>query len=286
MKLKNYLLLGFSALTILSCSNDENLLTNDSVVKNVSKDVSARAGTVTGQYGQHFDSDYPWAFVSNNIWNWNNSGTDREQYIWYNSINNWGVKAYTTFGSNPKFSEVKSYGSLVFGNHYGAKSTNLNGFPIKIKNIRSALNTQWTVRTENTDNGSVWNASYDLWFDPSNTNEGLNAYELMVWTTYKNQNPIGNIVVNSVKIGAISFEVWEGNNGGNDVITFRAINGSGVYSGSLKPFIDYAVKTRKWISNENYLTSIQAGFEICTAGFGPADNQKANFVTDKFSLKI
>jgi hypothetical protein len=285
--MKNYLLIAIVAMGIVSCTNDENLNTNDQNANNTPDNILAKAGTVTGQYGTYDDPDYQWAFMANNIWNWNNSGSDHGQYIWYNSIDSWGVKAYTTFGSNPAYSEVKSYGSIVFGSHYGRKSKNTNGFPIQVKSIKSKLNAQWNVRTENTDSNSNWNASYDIWFDPSSTNNGANKYEIMIWTKYQNQYPIGKKVVNKESVAGVDYEIWEGSNGINQVITFRPINnGTGKFSASLKTYIDYAVNTRKWMTDANYLTSIQAGFEICTAGKGAADNQKANFVTDKFYLGI
>jgi hypothetical protein len=280
--MKNYLLIAMAAMSLVSCTKDENLTTKEEVTNPT---VAARAATITGQYGTFFDPDYQWGYMSNNIWNWENSGTDREQYIWYKDINNWGVKAYTTFGSNPAYSEVKSYGSIVYGSHYGKKSTNTNGFPIQVKNIKSKFNAEWNCYTQNTDNNSNWNASYDIWLDPRSNNNGANKYEIMIWTVYKNQYPVGKKILDKLKVSNANYEVWQGNNGINEVLTFRLIGGTGYFKAPLKAFIDAAVK-RKWINTNVYLTSIQAGFEICTAGKGRADNQKANFVTNKFFLGI
>jgi Glycosyl hydrolase family 12 len=286
--MKNYLLLAL-ILALAACSNDqivtESSTSNGDPSYNSTADPGAKAGTVTGQYGTYDDPDYQWAYMSNNIWNWNNSGSDHSQYLWYTNINSWGVKAYTTFGSNPAYSEVKSYGSIVYGSHYGRKSKNTNGFPIQVKNLKSNLDAVWSCYTVNTDNNSVWNASYDIWLDPSNNNNSTNKYEIMIWNIYKNQYPVGNKIKDKVWVNNANYEVWQGNNGINEVLTFRLIGGSGYFAAPLKSFITTAVNWN-WMSNNVYLTSIQAGFEICTAGKGKADNQKANFVTSKFSLKI
>jgi hypothetical protein len=284
--MKNYLFLAL-LLTLAACSNDEVVTKNSpaSTSQNVPTNPGAKSGTASGQWGLFYDTDYPWAFMNNNIWNWNNTGSDHTQYLWYNDINNWGVKAYTTFGSNPAYSEVKSYGSIVYGRHYNNVSTNKNGFPIQVKSLTSNLDAVWSCYTVNTDNNSVWNASYDIWLDGNKDNKGLNKYEIMVWNVYKNQNPVGSVYKSKVWVYNANYEVWKGNNGSNEVLTFRLIGGTGYFAAPLKSFITTAVNWG-WMADTNYLTSIQAGFEICTAGKGSADNQKANFVTNKFSLKI
>lgn len=300
--MKNYVLLACLALVLASCSKEEDFEQDNQVAKNEIKENfvnASKSGTVTGQYGIYHDPDYKWAFVQNNIWSLDDGdyGADPGQYVWYNDINNWGVKAYTTTGKY-SYSGVKSYAGLVYGRHYNTVSKNNNGFPKQIKNITSNLNTEWSVYVLNDGgSGAKYNASYDIWFDPNQNQQSTNKYEIMIWTKRKNQWPINeNNDINkpwksNVWVWNARYDVYKGSLGQQQVLTFIQRNGNGVNVGTgyikapLKKFIDKAVGWG-WMSNTNYLTSIQAGFEICTAGTGPEDSKKANFVTNKFSLKI
>lgn len=296
--MKNYLMLFLGILLFFSCSKDAlndsdgSAAEIESQTEKEPKAVSAQAkATITGQYGIYKDPQYPWAFVQNNIWSIDagDYGADPKQYLWYNNIGSWGVKAYTTRGKE-SYSGVKSYPGLVFGRHYNNVSNNKNGFPIKVSSLKSNLNTEWSVRVEN-DGGqnAIYNASYDIWFDGDRNQQGTNKYEIMVWTLRKNQNPIndGQFGVPwkaNVQIYNTRYDVYKGSisDGKQQVLTFIQRGGNGNFKAPLKAFIDSAVNW-DWMSNNNYLTSIQAGFEICTAG---TPQNKANFVTNKFYLKI
>lgn len=297
--MKNLLLLAVAFLSLQSCSKDElsTEATSQAIETNNSHALTAKAVTVNGTttiteaFGTYQDPNYDWAYIQNNIWSTTigDTGADKDQFIWYNDINNWGVQAYTTTGKF-SYSGVKSYPSLVYGRHYTTTSKNLNGFPKKISTITKPYNAEWNAYVQN-DGGTnaIYNVSYDIWFDPSNTNTGTNKYEIMIWTLRKNQNPINDLgfgvkYKSNVTIGSYQFDVYKGSldSGKQQVLTFILVNGNGQFKGSLKPFIDFAT-TNNWMTNTNYLTSIQAGFEICTAG---TSTKKANFVTSKFSLSL
>ncbi|WP_445455232.1 hypothetical protein [Flavobacterium sp. HNIBRBA15423] len=301
--MKNYLLIACLAMLLSSCSTEEDFNQDNQDLVTETKDdatIASRSGTVTGQYGIYHDPDYKWAFVQNNIWSLDDGdyGADPQQYVWYNDINNWGVKAYTTTGKY-SYSGVKSYPGLVYGRHYNNVSNNNNGFPKQIKNITSNLTAEWSMYVLNDGgSGSKYNSSFDIWFDPNQNQQSTNKYEIMIWTKRKGQWPINeNNDINipwksNVWVWNAYYNVYKGSIGQQQVLTFVQLtgnngsnNGTGYFNAPLKKFIDNAVGWG-WMSDTNYLTSIQAGFEICTAGTGPADNQKANFVTNKFSLKI
>ena len=294
--MKKYLLLFFGTVLLFSCSKDALIDPGDASAEIESrtekepKAVLAQAkATITGQYGVYKDPQYPWAFVQNNIWSIDEGdyGADPGQYLWYNNISSWGVKAYTTRGKE-SYSGVKSYPGLVYGRHYDNVSNNKNGFPIKVSSLKSNLDAEWSVRVEN-DGGknAIYNASYDIWFDPDKNQKKTNKYEIMIWTLRKNQNPIndgefGKPWKPNVKVYNAYYDVYKGSLGSQQVLTFILRGGKGYFKAPLKAFIDTAVSWN-WMSNNNYLTSIQTGFEICTAG---TPQNKANFVTNKFYLKI
>jgi hypothetical protein len=300
--MKNLLLLPAAFLFLLSCSKEELPTeeisqTNQTTIANtLTKKAVTQNGTttITEAFGIYQDPNYQWAYIQNNIWSttigdW---GADKDQFIWYNNINNWGVQASTTTGKF-SYSGVKSYASLVYGRHYDNVSKNNNCFPKKISAISKPYTAEWNVYVQN-DGGAnaIYNASYDIWFDPSNTNHGTNKYEIMIWTLRKNQNPINDLgfgvkFKSNQAIGSYKFDVYKGSldNGKQQVLTFIQVNGNGNFKGDIKDFIDFATtnKSNNWMSTNNYITSIQAGFEICTAG---TSSKKANFVTSKFNLNL
>jgi hypothetical protein len=298
--MKNKLTSAILALLMLSCTSENSEVLNAETTDSKSKDsnssrvvTSGGTTTITGQYEVYQDPNYQWAFIQNNIWSIDDGdkGADPNQFIWYNNINSWGVRAYTTTGKY-SYSGVKSYPSLVFGRHYNTVSQNGNGFPKQISKITSNLNTEWSTYVENDGgSGAKYNASYDIWFDPSSNQTGRNKYEIMIWTLRKGQWPINeNNDINrpwkaNVLVFNARYDVYKGSiaGGQQQVLTFILKGGTGYFKAPLKAFIDSAVNWG-WMGNNNYLTSIQAGFEICTAGVN--NSSKANFVTNKFSLGI
>lgn len=297
--MRNLLLLLAAFVSLESCTK-EDLATEGATQAIENNKLTAKAvtqngtTTITETFGTYQDPNYQWAYIQNNIWSLTvgDTGADKDQFIWYNDINNWGVQAYTTTGIF-SYSGVKSYPSLVYGRHYTNVSKNLNGFPKKINTITKPYTAEWNAYVQN-DGGTnaIYNVSYDIWFDPSSTNTGTNKYEIMIWTLRKNQNPINDLgfgvkFKSNVTIGSYKFDVYKGSldSGKQQVLTFILINGNGNFKGGLKSFIDFATTTasNNWMANTNYLTSIQAGFEICTAG---TKTKKANFVTSKFSLTL
>jgi hypothetical protein len=292
--MKKILTTAVIAMLLSACSQEEAVTNENKADTALNRAVTANGTTtITEQYGIYQDPNYKWAFIQNNIWSIDDGdqGADKDQFIWYNNIGSWGVKAYTTTGKY-SYSGVKSYPSLVFGRHYNTVSSNNNGFPKKISTITSNLNAEWGAHVENDGgNGAKYNISYDIWFDPSSSQAGRNRYEIMIWTLRKGQWPINeNNDINkpwksNVKVYNAYYDVYKGSiaGGQQQVLTFILRGGTGYFKAPLKAFIDSAVNWN-WMSNTNYLTSIQAGFEICTAG--KSSTSKANFVTDKFYLGI
>lgn len=291
MKKVLFILMGM--IFIYSCSTEDITqdLTEEGIVSE-NQNITKQSATVTGQYGIFHDPDYPWAFVQNNIWSIDDGdwGADHGQYLWYNSINSWGVKAYTTTGKYD-YSGVKSYPGLVYGRHYNTVSENNNKFPIKVSDIKGNFEAEWNVYVQNDGgSGAKYNASYDIWFDTDENEKEANEYEIMIWTLRKNQWPINenNDINKPWKpkewVHNAYYDVYRGTirGGKQKVLTFILRGQSGYFKSNLKAFIDKAVEWN-WMSDDKYLTSIQAGFEICTAG---TSSNRANFVTNKFYLYI
>jgi hypothetical protein len=125
------------------------------------------------------------------------------------------------------------------------------------------------TRFEITPASGTWNASYDLWFDPTPRTTGENTgLELMIWMNSSGSvQPIGSRTVSSVSIAGASWEVWEGYNGYSNVISYRRIGGTNAMTFDIKAFMNHA-QSRGRLTASWYMTSIQAGFEVWSGGTG------------------
>jgi hypothetical protein len=200
--------------------------------------------------------------VQNNRW-----GTSAQQCI---NVTSSGFQITSQQGSSPTNGAPVSYPSVFLGCHYTNCSPG-STLPMQVSRIRSAtssINYRYT--------GGTYNASYDIWLDPTPKTNGVNQMEIMIW--FNRQGPIQPIgsAVGTTSIGGRSWQVWRGNNGGNNVISYVAPSPINSWSFSVLDFIN-DVRARGAITNSWYLTSIQAGFEPWNGGTGLAvDNFSAS----------
>ena len=95
--------------------------------------------------------------------------------------------------------------------------------------------------------------------------------ELMIWFNHVGGvQPVGGRV-GTTTIGGRSWEVWQGNNGGNDVVSYVAQSAISGWSFNVMDFVN-DVDNRTRVDRSWYLTSIQAGFEPWSGGVGLAVN--------------
>lgn len=165
-----------------------------------------------------------------------------------------------------------AYPSVYLGCHYTNCSAGSN-LPIQVSQIGSATSSiNYTFVS-----GATYNASYDIWLDPSPRTDGQNATEIMIWFNRQGSiQPIGS-PVGTTTIGGRSWEVWRGNTGWN-VISYVAPSPIASWNFSVLDFIN-DVRNRGAITNSWYLTSIQAGFEPWIGGTGLAVNSFSASVT-------
>ena len=91
----------------------------------------------------------------------------------------------------------------------------------------------------------------------------------MVWYNHIGPvQPVGSRV-GTANVAGRSWDVWTGNNGSNDVISFVAPSAIGSWSFDVKAFANETV-SRGLAQNSWYLTSVQAGFEPWQNGAGLA----------------
>ncbi|MEH1128683.1 GH12 family glycosyl hydrolase domain-containing protein [Micromonospora sp. CPCC 206061] len=191
--------------------------------------------------------------VQNNRW-----GSSAEQCI---NVTDNGFSIVSQQGSAATNGAPLSYPSVFLGCHYTNCSPGTN-LPLQVSQISSATSSINYAYT-----GGTYNASYDIWLDPTPRRDGVNQVEIMIWFNRQGPiQPIGSVVGNAT-VGGRTWEVWRGSNGSNNVISYVAPSAISSWSFSVLDFIN-DTRNRGMITNSWYLTSIQAGFEPWNGGVG------------------
>jgi hypothetical protein len=194
--------------------------------------------------------------VMNNRW-----GTSAQQCI---NVTSSGFAITSQQGVGNTSGAPVSYPAVFLGCHYTNCSPGTN-LPIQVGSISSATSSI----NYNFVSGATYNASYDIWLDPTPRRDGVNAMEIMIWFNRQGSiQPIGSAVGNTT-IGGRTWQVWQGSNGSNNVISYVAPSAIPSWNFSVLDFIN-DVRNRGAITNSWYLTSIQAGFEPWIGGAGLA----------------
>ncbi|WP_320773467.1 GH12 family glycosyl hydrolase domain-containing protein [Streptomyces sp. CRN 30] len=194
--------------------------------------------------------------VQNN--RWGSSGT---QCV---TATNTGFRVTQADGSVPTNGAPKSYPSVFDGCHYTNCSPGTN-LPARISGISSAPSSITYTYVGN----AVYNASYDIWLDPTPRTDGVNRTEIMIWFNKVGPiQPIGS-QVGTASVAGRSWQVWQGSNGTNDVLSFVAPAAIGSWSFDVMDFVRATV-SRGLAQDSWYLTSVQAGFEPWQNGAGLA----------------
>jgi hypothetical protein len=194
--------------------------------------------------------------VMNNRW-----GTSAQQCI---NVTSTGFAITSQQGVGNTSGAPVSYPAVYYGCHYTNCSPG-GSLPMQVSSISSATSSIGY----NFVSGATYDAAYDIWLDPAPKTDGVNQMEIMIWFNRQGSiQPIGSVVGNAT-VGGRSWEVWRGNNGANNVISYVAPSPLTGWSFSVLDFIG-DVRSRGAITNSWYLTSIQAGFEPWIGGTGLA----------------
>lgn len=202
--------------------------------------------------------------VQNNRW-----GTSAAQCV---TATDSGFRLTQADGSVPTNGAPKSYPSVFNGCHYTNCSPG-TALPARISGISSAPS---SISYGFVDN-AVYNASYDIWLDPTPRTDGVNRTEIMIWLNKVGQiQPIGSRA-GTASVGGRTWEVWAGGNGTNDVLSFVAPSAMSSWSFDVMDFVRETV-ARGMARNDWYLTSVQAGFEPWQNGAGLSVNSFSSTV--------
>ena len=182
-------------------------------------------------------------------------------------------------GSTSTSGAPLSYPAVYLGCHYTNCSPS-TPLPLKIGDITNA--TSSISYTYPSDASAIYDASYDIWMDPTAKTTGVNQQELMIWFNKQGGvQPIsysydanGAVPIATTTIGGVSWNVYQGNNGANNVVSYVAVTPpiTALTNLNLLAFIDDTQsRTSNFaqpVTDAWYLTSIQAGFEPWSGGVG------------------
>lgn len=192
--------------------------------------------------------------VMNNRW-----GTMAEQCI---SVHDTGFQITRQEGQGNTSGAPVSYPAAYVGCHYSNCSPGTN-LPMQVSQLTDVTSSVSYTYVD----GATYDAAYDIWLDPSPKTNGVNQMEIMIWFNRQGGiQPIG-APVGTTTIGGRTWEVWQGGNGANNVISYLSSAPIPSWEFSVLDFIS-DVRSRGAITDSWYLTSIQAGFEPWIGGAG------------------
>jgi hypothetical protein len=199
--------------------------------------------------------------VQNNNW-----GDDTTQCI---NVTNTGFTVTSAVHNLPQNGAPASYPSVYAGCHYGNCSTG-SGLPLAVSDSRFAT-ISTSVSMSYPNNNSVYDAAYDVWFDPTPRTDGQNTgAELMVWLHKTGSVHAAGSQVGTVNIAGANWDVWYANYGWNVVSYVRQSPTSSINFNVASFYRDMV--NRGYAQNSWYITSVQAGFEPWVNGTGMTVN--------------
>ena len=151
---------------------------------------------------------------------------------------------------------LAAYPSIVDGWHYGHTSTDA-ALPKLVSSLTSVNSS-----VAYTGSNGKYDASYDIWVLPDNTNPTTPAggLEVMMWLNDAGVNPAGS---NANMPSYMGWEVWSGTVGTWKYVAYRK-TGQSSFTGDLAPFIKNAVTVAN-LQGTPYLAGIEFGFELYDA---------------------
>jgi hypothetical protein len=244
------------------------LLTLGSIAASLTIAEPASAVTICEQFGSTTSGDYR---IMNNRW-----GTSATQCI---NTTTSGFSIIQQDGIGNFSGAPTAYPAIYLGCHFGSCSPS-TALPRQINTIGSAPG---SISLSYPTTGS-WDAAYDIWLNVDNNTSGNQDTEIMIWlnrfTAAGNIQPIGS-PVGTVTLAGRSWQVWVGNNGSNNVVSYL-FQGSALtsFSFDVMNFISDTFSRGSQFGNTSWwLTSVQAGFEPWAGGVGLTVNSFSQTVS-------
>lgn len=171
---------------------------------------------------------------------------------------------FSVQADHDKDSGPAAYPSIVWGCNHGT-CTRGTPFPRPLSDLGD-VRSSWAVSVPD---GGRYNASYDIWLDPTPRRDGDNTgAELMIWLVRAGGiDPIGS-KAGTANLAGAAWDVYEGQNNGVPVISYvRQQSVRQVLDLPITDFVRDAIR-QGVVQPQWYLTNLQAGFEPWVGGTG------------------
>ncbi|MBN1605870.1 MAG: hypothetical protein JW940_04525 [Polyangiaceae bacterium] len=188
----------------------------------------------------------------------------------------WGTEFTWTSGDEIS---VKSFAAAILGWHWSDIPQG-TGLPVQLSQDRRIPCT-WSFQLDVDDAASL-NVAWDLWLSTESSPSQFTSPsdEIMVWVDRQNkEDPIGyeEGVQDTVAIGDAEWELYRGNNGGNEVYSYLRKPSAQCATLDLNDFLQDLVG-RGWVDASKYLISIESGPEVVRG--------KGQVVTETYSCDV
>jgi hypothetical protein len=163
------------------------------------------------------------------------------------------------------------YAAIYKGCHWG-DCTSGSGLPIQVSTMTPGeVTTSWSTTQTYT---GAYDVAYDIWYNQTPTTSGQpNAEEMMIWINhYGGVEPAGSVVASNVDIGGNSYTVWESRASTWNVVSYVLNTGTTAVSNLDVDLLAADSVTRGYMTDQDYLIDLEAGFEMWQGGAGLATN--------------
>jgi hypothetical protein len=219
----------------------------------------AQAATICDQFGTTTAGPY---VIMNNRW-----GTSATQCI---STGSNGFSIIQQDGMGNLSGAPTAYPAIYLGCHYSNCSPS-SPLPRQISQIGSANS---SVSATYPGSGT-FDSAYDIWLNATTDVSGVQDTEIMIWLNHTGSiQPVGSNSGTTVNIAGHTWQVWTGNNGQNNVVSYVGTPaGITSLSFNVMDFINNTLsRGSQYGTTSWFLTSIQMGFEPWIGGVGLAVN--------------
>ncbi len=233
----------------------------------------AQSGGTTATCAQYLTIDTastPSYYVQTNYWNLDNPTTTPTppstcplpQATQCVSINTTTGDFTVTSGNFECGNTVMSYPSIVYGCQSTGSCSPSTNLPIEVSSL-TCVTSSWNISTTNS---GYWDAAYDIWFCPNNTELYDHSAELMIWLDYMPGTGPGGTYQTAVTINGQAWNLYEGYNGAWNYIAYLANPTITSFNDeNLLAFFQDSVN-RGYIQSTWYLSAIEAGIELRAGG--------------------
>jgi hypothetical protein len=163
------------------------------------------------------------------------------------------------------------YPAIYKGCHWGVCTSN-SGLPVQVSAMTPGeVTTNWSTTQPSS---GAYDVAYDIWYNQTPTTSGQpNAEEMMIWLNHTSGiQPAGSVVASNVSIGGHTYNIWEDRMSSWNDVSYEMTSPATSVSNLDIDLLAADSVSRGYMTDSDYLISVEAGFELWQSGVGLATN--------------